>query len=72
MSKKRIALIGIILFAASIFPWNAEAIDPASIDPTLNNGPTNNWTKQTKQKEPSKARQGKLSSHKKTISKRKA
>jgi hypothetical protein len=37
MLKKHIALLGIILFAASLFPLNALAADPApNIAPTKN------------------------------------
>jgi hypothetical protein len=44
MLKKHIALPGIILFAASLFPFNALAADPAP-----NNAPVKNCIKVTDQ-----------------------
>ncbi len=64
MLKKHCVMLGIILFAASIFPWNALAYD----DHHPNNPPVPNWTKE---KEDSKAYQGKAASNKKQTAKRK-
>lgn len=63
MLKKHV-MLGIILFAASIFPWNALAYD----DHHPNNPPMQNWTRE---KETPKAYQGKGVSNKKQTAKRK-
>jgi hypothetical protein len=57
MLKQRIAMLGIILFAVSLFPLNAPAEDAIQ-----NQVSTQKWEKH---KAHSKAKQGKLTSHKK-------
>ena len=62
MRKKQIAMLGIILFAASLFPLNVPAIDF-----TPDNTRTHSWAKQKKH---SKTNQGKLTSQGKPAKKR--
>ena len=68
MLKKHFIMLGIILFAASIFPWNALAYDDHYEEHHPSNRPMPNWTKE---KERSNAYQEKGASNKKEAAKRK-
>lgn len=67
MQKKHFVMLGIILFASSIFPWNVLAYDD-HYEEHHPNPPTPNWTKE---KEHSNAYQEKGTPNKKKTAKRK-
>jgi len=68
MLKTHFVILGLILFAASIFPWNVLAYDDHYEEHHPNNSAVSNWTKE---KERSNAYQGKGASNKKQTAKRK-